>query len=236
MRDSSFQFGPPQTRLRPAAINSLAFGFLCVYLLLAVRLGVVGMVASFVAVAGLAWLMLAPFSLYLWLIVSWPVLDLYVRLKLGGLPDISYARVVVGGLVLATIVTGLASRRKFPKLGLPVVAYLAVECLQYSRGYLWGDVPRTTLADLLGATLLPVAMYWLARCFITSRREVRALVAAVIAACVVCCATGLYKPRSIFKTAPSRSPPTTRRAIRAITTCRADGRAACWETPPYTAR
>ena len=44
----------------------------------------------------LPWLVIDPFRLFIWLIVTWPVLTLYARIPLpAGIPDITYERILV---------------------------------------------------------------------------------------------------------------------------------------------
>lgn len=145
----------------------------------------------------LPWLVQDPFRLFIWLIVTWPVLTLYARIPLPvGIPDISYDRVLVVLTLAIILLEGLMFKRKLLKAGvLDILAAIYIAAQFRSRAFvLWfGGMGTPDLNGLLDIALVPVAMYWMTKNLLVSRWHLKWLLYALILAIVIICVSGLYE-------------------------------------------
>jgi len=145
----------------------------------------------------LPWLVRDPFRLFIWLIVTWPVLTLYARIPLpAGIPDISYERVLVLLTLGIIILAGLAFKRRLPQIGILDVLAIAYAAVQVGSrvAVLWfGGLGTPDLDGFLGIIVLPILMYWMTKNLLVSRWHLKWLLYALILATVIICFSGLYE-------------------------------------------
>jgi hypothetical protein len=164
-----------------------------------------GMLALGVVIAliALPWFVREPFRLYVWLIVTWPVLGLYIQVPLpAGMPDLNYERVVVLGIVALVMIPALVFRRKVPPLGPWVSLYMGAQIVVYGLAGLSGGAGSSNLVIFINSLLVPLAMYWLTKSFITSKERLQWLLGALIFASVIICVSGLYERALDLKKSP----------------------------------
>ena len=173
--------------MNPAsAILPLLAGLILALLILA--LGPITLPFVFFVLLVLPWLVQDPFRLFIWLIVTWPILTLYVRIPLpAGIPDLSYDRVLVLLLVCVILLEALLSKRRLMKvtpLDILIIGYLVAQ-LSSRIFVLWfGGMGRPDLNGLLDIILVPLILYWMAKNLLVSRVRLKwFLYALVIATC-----------------------------------------------------
>jgi hypothetical protein len=145
----------------------------------------------------LPWLMRDAFRLFTWLIVTWPLLTLFVRIPLpGGIPDLSYDRVLVLLLVCIIIIEALLSKRQFMKvtpLDILIIVYVMVQInTRLSVIWFWG-VGNPDLNGFLDVILVPIMLYWSVKNLLLSRAHLQWLLYALFIASLLVCPTGLYE-------------------------------------------
>jgi hypothetical protein len=166
------------------------------------KLGVLAL-GVVIALVALPWFVREPFRLYLLLIVTWPVLGLYIQVSLpAGIPDLNYERILVLGIVALVMIPALAFKKKVPAVGIWVGLYFGAQTIAYGLAGLSGADEAANLAIFINSLLLPLAMYWLTKTFITSRQRLRWLLGALILASVIICASGLYERALDLKASP----------------------------------
>ncbi len=160
-------------------------------LVLNVGIVALGIVAAFIV---LPWFINDPFRIYLFLLATWPVLNLYIQVTLpAGMPDLNYERVLVLMAVVLVLIPALAFKRKVPRLGLWVMLYIGGQAISYAMTLLWGGHVSPDLVILLNSFLIPMALYWLTKVVITSRRRIVQLFYALIIASVMISLSGIYE-------------------------------------------
>lgn len=141
------------------------------------------------------WLIQDPFRLFIWLIVTWPILTLYARFPLpAGIPDITYERILLLLILSFVLIEGLFSRKNLHKIGLfGILAGIFVIAQLITRAHvLWyGGIGDPDLDGVLRIVLIPLAMYWLTKQLIVSRWHLKWLLYALILASMIICITGL---------------------------------------------
>jgi len=145
----------------------------------------------------LPWLVQDPFRLFIWLIVTWPVLTLYARISLpAGIPDISYERVLVPLTSGIIVLAGLTFKMKLPRLGMLDILVGTYAAAQFGSRVvvLWlGGVGTPDLNGLLGIIVIPLLMYWMTKTLLASRWHLQWLLLALILASVIIGFSGLYE-------------------------------------------
>ena len=189
-----------KTRQLPTVVAALAAGV--VLGLLVIQLGVVAL-GIVIAAITLPWFVREPFRLYLLLIMLWPVLTLYLRISLpGGIPDISFERVLIPLIAALVISQALTLRGKLPGLGLWATLFVSVQLVSYVLAWIGDAVVKPDLVILLNSLLLPVLIYWLTKVFIKDEDQLKWLLYAVIVGSLIVCATGLYERVLDLETSP----------------------------------
>jgi O-antigen ligase len=182
--------------MNPAsAVLPLLAGLILALLILA--LGPITLPFVFFVLLVLPWLVQDPFRLFIWLIVTWPILTLYVRIPLpAGIPDLSYDRVLVLLLVCVIIIQALLSKRRLLKvtpLDILIIGYLVAQ-LSSRIFVLWsGGMGRPDLNGLLDIILVPLILYWMAKNLLVSRVRLKWFLYALVIASLLICLTGLYE-------------------------------------------
>jgi O-antigen ligase len=182
--------------IKPAAVVApLVVGFVLAALLL--TFGPIALPIVFSLVFILPWLLKDTFRLFVWLIISWPVLSLFVRIPLpGGIPDISYDRVLALVLVCIVVVEALLSKRQLVKaspLDILIMLYVAAQ-LGTRLSVVWfGGVGTPDLNGFLDAILVPVLLCWAARNVVGSKQHLQWLLYALVIASLLVCITGLIE-------------------------------------------
>lgn len=145
----------------------------------------------------LPWLVQDPFRLFAWLIVTWPVLTLYVRIPLpAGIPDISYERLLVPLTLGIIILAGLAFKRRLPRIGMLDILASTYAAAQFGTrvAVLWfGGLGTPDLNGFLDVIVVPILMYWMTKNLLVSRWHLKWLLYALILASVIICFSGLYE-------------------------------------------
>ncbi len=198
---------PPRTTLAAGAFAVLA-GLILALLLLV--LGPLTLAIIFSLVFVLPWLMGKAFRLFIWLIISWPLLTLYIRVPLpAGIPDLSYDRILVLLLLCVVMVEAILRKRNLVRLtALDVLAILYVAAQICSRlTVMWfGGVGSPDLNGLLDHVVVPVTLFWIAKNVIVSKAQYRWVLYMLVIASLLVCPTGLYEQAlgvRIFKTSVS---------------------------------
>jgi hypothetical protein len=191
----------PQVGMRRLGSLKLASAVLpllagVVLALLTLALGPVTLPIVFFVLFVLPWLMQDAFRLFIWLIVTWPILTLYVRIPLpAGIPDISYERVLVLLLLCVVILEALQLKRRLMKatlLDILVIVYVVAQ-LSSRLFVLWfGAMGTPDLNGLLDVILVPLVMYWMAKNLLVSRVHLKWFLCALVIACLLVCLSGLY--------------------------------------------
>lgn len=77
-----------------------------------------------------------PFRIYLWLIITWPVLTIYARVPLpAGIPDISFERVLIPIILILVLLEGLMKKRRLlilSKLDIFIGIYVLVQIVRFA--------------------------------------------------------------------------------------------------------
>ncbi len=139
------------------------------------------------------------FRPFLFLIVTWPVLTLYVRV-----PHMPYERgiaLMITGMLLAA---AFVRRLKLPGIGILAGIYLVAQLVLLGSNFLLHRLPDSHMAGnlYLEGIALPVLIYWLTKSLVTSTWHVKWLLSAVIAASVIVCLTGIYERAVDTKDSP----------------------------------
>jgi O-antigen ligase len=145
----------------------------------------------------LPWLIQDVFRLFIWLIVTWPILTLFVRIPLpAGIPDLSYDRVLILLLLCVVIIEAIHSKRKLMKvspLDILVLVYLGAQ-LSSRIFVLWfGGMGSPDLNGLLDIIVIPLLMYWAAKNLLVSRVHLKWFLYALVIASLLICLSGLYE-------------------------------------------
>ncbi len=160
---------------------------------LTLQLGVVA-VGAVVAVIVFPWFVREPFRLYLWLLVTWPLLSLYLQISLpGGVPDISYERVLIPLTAALVILAALTLRTKIPGIVPLVIIYVTAQIVSYGLAFGGQGFVKPDLVILLNSLVLPIIVYWLTKVFMTSTGRLKLLLFALIAGSLIICMTGFYE-------------------------------------------
>lgn len=154
------------------------------------RLAVLAVLFLFLA---LPWLLAKPVRFYLWLLITWPVLTLYVHMSGLGSFNITYERLLVPLLVGLLLVEGLALRRKLPRISVFMYGYLAAALIIRFALFYTGGKGKPEIIYLLNIVILPITMYWLTKALITSQKELKYFLYALIAISILVCLSGLYE-------------------------------------------
>jgi len=163
-----------------AVISSEQFGLLAIP------------VVAFLVLVG-PWLVREPFRLFLWLIVTWPLLTFYVHMDLpAGIPDILYERVILLLLFAIVLIQAFFFHLALPKVSAFVKVVLLVTLLGQLRIFVFGGMADFETSHIVGV-LMPFAVYWLTKCFLVSQSRLRWLLASLIAATLLICLTGLVE-------------------------------------------
>jgi O-antigen ligase len=145
----------------------------------------------------LPWLLQDAFRLFVWLIVTWPILTLYVRIPMpAGVPDLSYDRVLVLLLLGIILIEALLVKRRLMKLTSMDVLVLVYGIAQLSSHLLvlwFGGIGSPDLNGLLDIVLVPLMMYWLAKNVLVSSSHYERFLYALVIASLLICFTGLYE-------------------------------------------
>ena len=156
-----------------------------------------------VIIIALPWVVHEPFALYLCLIMTWPVLALYIRYEWpAGMPDISYERVLVPLTMILVLLPALILGGRLPRPGIWVSLYVAAQIISYGLAWSGRGIVEPDLVILLNSLLLPIGMYWLTRVFITSQWHLKWLLYALIIGSLVICITGLFERALDFRESP----------------------------------
>ncbi len=140
---------------------------------------------------------LHPFRLFVWLIVTWPILTLVVRIPLpAGIPDISYDRVLVLLLLPMIILEALLSKKRLMKatpLDILIIVYVVAQLSSRVFVLSFGGMGRPDLNGLVDSILVPVVLYWIAKNLLVSRAHLKWFLCALVIASLLICLTGLYE-------------------------------------------
>lgn len=158
----------------------------------------------------LPWFLQDIFRLFIWLIVTWPILALFVRIPLpAGIPDLGYDRVLVLLLLCIIIIEALLSKRQLMKvtpLDILVIAYVMAQISSRLFVLWFGGVGSPDLNGFLDIILMPVLLYWMAKNLLVSREHLKWFLYALVIASLLICPTGLYEQAvgmRIFRTSVS---------------------------------
>ncbi len=139
------------------------------------------------------------FRPFLFLLVTWPVLTLYVRV-----PHMPYERGVALMIMGMLLAAAFVRRLKLPGIGILAGIYLTVQLALLGSDVLLHRLPDSHMAAnlFLDGIALPVLMYWLTKNLITSTWHVKWLLSALIAVSVIVCLSGIYERAVDTKDSP----------------------------------
>lgn len=176
--------------------------------LLILTLGPISLPIVLAVLIGLPWILRDVFKLFIWLIVTWPLLALFVRFPLpAGIPDLSYDRVLVLLLLSIVILQALVSKRKLQRittLDILVIVYMLAQTISRISVIWFGGLGTPDLNGLLDIILMPSIMYWAAKNIIVSKLHMKWLLCALVIACLLICLTGLYEQATGVRVFKSR--------------------------------
>jgi len=182
------------TTVRAVLLSCLAGLILAVLILV---LGLKALPIVFALVFVLPWLMKDSFRLFLWLIVTWPLLTLFVRIPMpGGIPDISYDRVLVLLIVSLILIDALLSKGQLEKatlLDILVILYVAAQIGTRLHVMWFGGMGNADLNGFLDIILIPLMLYWAAKNLATSDERLQWLLYGLVIAALVILPTGLIE-------------------------------------------
>lgn len=143
--------------------------------LLILGLGPITLPIVFFVLLVLPWLLQDVFRLFIWLIVTWPILALFVRIPLpAGIPDLGYDRVFVLLLLCVIIIEALLSKRQLMKmtpLDILVIAYVLAQIGNRLFVIWFGGIGNPDLNGFLDVILVPVLLYWMVKNLLVSRAQ-----------------------------------------------------------------
>jgi hypothetical protein len=149
-------------------------------------------VFAFLVIVG-PWLVREPFRLFLWFVVTAPLLSFYVLVRMPvGIPDIIYDRIILLILFAIVLTKAIFFDTPLPKLSFFVIAYLAVTVLGQLRLFVLGGMAEGETSRIIGV-LVPLAVYWLTKYFLVSQSRLRWLLASLVASTLFICWTGLIE-------------------------------------------
>lgn len=165
--------------------------------LLVLLLGPISLPVVIFVLILLPWFLKDVFRLFIWLIITWPILTLYFRLPLpAGIPDLSYERSLISLLLCIVIFEALFSKRRLLKptsLDILVLGYIIAQ-LSSRLFVLWfGGIGKPDLNGLLDNVLIPVLLYWIAKNLLSFRVNLKWFLYALVIASLLICLTGLYE-------------------------------------------
>jgi O-antigen ligase len=160
-------------------------------------LGIKSFPLIFFLILILPWLVQDAYRIFIWLMITWPILILYIRVPLpAGIPDLGYDRVLVVFLLSLVLVEALLSKRKLTRMSvLDVLSVLYLLAQIGSRIFvMWfGGMGNPDLNGLLDIILIPLAMYWLVKNLLTSPKNLKWFLYALVIASLLICLTGLIE-------------------------------------------
>jgi O-antigen ligase len=181
---------PPFAICTVVAATTLGFLF--------VAFGPITLPIVFFAVLVLPWLMKDAFRLFVWLIVTWPLLTPFLRIPMpAGMPDISYDRVfffmLVGLVIFEVFLSRTRPCTRFTPLDMLILAYLVAQLPSHLLVFWFGGTGALEPNIIVDALLRPVAMYWIAKNLLVSRLHIRRFLQALLITSLLICLTGLYE-------------------------------------------
>jgi O-antigen ligase len=160
-------------------------------------LGIKSFPLIFFVILILPWLMQDAFRLFIFLIITWPILTLYVRVPLpAGIPDLSYDRALVLLLLGIILIEALVSRRKLKKgttLDALVIFYVIAQITARISVIWFGGVGNPDLNGFFDSVLIPIGLYWMVKNLLGSRTQLQWILLMFVIASIIVCPTGLYE-------------------------------------------
>ena len=143
------------------------------------------------------WLIQDLFRIFLWLLITWPILSLFLRFPLpAGIPDLSYDRVLLLTLLLLIGVKALHSKKsriKFTTLEVLLIIYIITQLIMRIHVIVFGGLGNTDLNGFLDVILIPAIIFWMVKKFLISETHLKWLLVTIVIACLIICLTGLYE-------------------------------------------
>ena len=186
-------------RLRSIEIASVVLPILAglILALLLLAFGPITLPVFFFLIFVLPWLTRDTFRLFIWLIITWPILTLYLRIPLpAGIPDLTYDRILVLLLVCVIILDSRFSKIKLLKatpLDILIIAYVITQ-LSTRLTLIWSNgIGILDLNGFLDGIIVPVAMFWMTKNLLVSKAHIKWLLGALVIASLLICLTGLIE-------------------------------------------
>lgn len=159
-------------KLRSIEIASVVLPILAglILALLLLAFGPITLPIVFFSLFVLPWLTQNIFRPFILLIITWPILTLFLRFPLpAGIPDLTYDRVFVFPLVCVIILESRFSKFKLLKvtpLDILIIIYVIVQ-LGTRLTMVWSDdgMGNLDLNGFLDGIIVPVAMFWMAKIY-----------------------------------------------------------------------
>jgi O-antigen ligase len=175
--------------------------------LLILTMGIKSLPIVFFVLLVLPWLIKNPFRIFIWLIITWPILTLFIRIPLpAGIPDFSYDRVLILLLLIVVILEALLSKRRLMKvthLDVLIIIYVIVQIITRLHVIWFGGEGDADINGFLSVILIPIALYWTVKNLLESKEDLKWLLYALLIASFLVCLTGLFEQAlgtRIFKT------------------------------------
>ena len=158
-------------------------------------LGLLSLPVIFFLVILFPWLVRDPFRFYIWLIITWPFLELYARISLpAGIPDITYERLMMIILFIILILDGFVNKKrqlKFGGLTFFAIVYFVAQLSVRMHVVFFGGTGSSDYNGLLTGVLIPIGVYWITRNILVSKRYLTGFVYTLIIASLLICFSGL---------------------------------------------
>ena len=165
--------------------------------LLILFLGLKALPIAFFLFLVFPWLMQDAFRLFIWLIITWPLLYLFVRVSLpAGMPDLSYDREFVLLLACVILLEAILSKRKLTKvtpLDILALIYVGAQVISRILVVWFGGTGSLDLNGLLDIILIPMVMYWVVKNLLVSSTNLKWFLYGLVIACLFICLTGLFE-------------------------------------------
>jgi O-antigen ligase len=175
--------------------------------LLVLTLGLKSFPIVFFVFLLLPWLIQNPYRLFIWLIITWPILTLFVRIPLpAGIPDFSYDRALILLLLSVVILEAIFWKRRLLKvtlLDILIIIYAIAQIITRLHVIWFGGLGDPDINGFLNVVVIPIALYWTVKNILVSKEHLTWLLYALVIASLLVCLTGLYEQAvgtRIFKT------------------------------------
>ena len=184
-------------RRKTLALITLPFLLGALLALSIIKFGLITLPVVLTLLIALPWFVKAPYRLFIWLVITWPILTLYIRVPLpAGIPDLTYERVLILLLLGIVVVEAALFKRQLMKvtpLDILVMCYVIAQMSSRLFVLWFGGLGEPDLDGFVNIVLIPVALYWLVKNLLVTKQQLFWFLNAFVIGCLLICFTGLYE-------------------------------------------